>query len=178
MPISSARAHNVVSQLTPQLAIPSICEFVTLEFATMRSVRSSVRRTVGAALFTAAVGCLALCPPPHRPSTVAADMAGGTAVAAAGMAAVAGRRWRRLAWRWRRLGLARRRLGCCWNGGVYIGVPPYYVPPPYYSPARVLSASLLPATLRVRLLKRPCAAPGPRVCCRRHRPIRCPPSPE
>ena len=46
--------------------------------------------------------------------------------------------WHGGAWGWHG-----NRWSCCWRGGVFIGVPPVYVPPPVYYPPPVTSSSAI-----------------------------------
>ncbi|MGA3399230.1 MAG: hypothetical protein ABSC95_08415 [Acetobacteraceae bacterium] len=95
----------------------------------MRALRSFVRRTAGAALFVAAVGCLALAPSAAQAQhhgTGHGNWHGGGGGwhggGGGGWHGGGGWGWHGGVW------------GCCWSGGVFIGPAPYYVPPPVYYP--------------------------------------------
>ncbi len=99
----------------------------------MRSFRSGIRCVAGAALVAVIAGGLALAPlaahAQHRGGGYAhgggyhgGGYAGGGWHGGGGWYGGGGWGWHGGAW------------GCCWRGGVYIGLPPYYVPPPVYYP--------------------------------------------
>jgi len=100
------------------------------------------------------------CPHRHRLSIAAADMAGGTAVAAGGTAVVAAGTAAVVAGTAAVVaGAGMAAFGDAAGTAASIsGCRNITFTTVLRSPARVLSASLLRATLRVRLLKRPCAA--------------------
>jgi len=115
----------------------------------MRSLRSLLRRAAGAALFAAAIGCLALAPSNAQAQHRGGGYGGGWHGGGGGWHGGGGGwhggggyggGWHGGGWyggRWYGgggWGWHNGVWGCCWSGGVFIGLPPYYIPPPVYYP--------------------------------------------
>lgn len=116
------------------------CVFFELELAAMRSFRTSLRHVAGAALIAAAVGGLALAPSAAQAQHRDWHGGGGGWHGGGGGWHGGGGGWHGGGgwgggWRggggW---GWHGGVWGCCWSGGVFIGLPPVYVPPPVYYP--------------------------------------------
>jgi hypothetical protein len=109
---------------------------MTWEFGPMRALRSSLQRTAGAALFAAAA-CFALAPSAaHAQHNGWHGGGGGWHGGGGGWHGGGGwgggwhGGWHGGgSWGWHNGVWA-----CCFTGGVFIGLPPVYVPPPVYYP--------------------------------------------